>query len=62
MSEKTKTFIKDLTIMILIPALLVFIYIAFDDDDEYTYADVCRIQEEAYQEGYEDGYEDGIKK
>lgn len=62
MSEKTKTFIKDLALMILIPALLVFIFIAFDDDDEYTYADVCRIQEEAYQEGYEAGYEDGRSK
>lgn len=62
MTEKTKTFIKDLTLMIGIPLLLVILFCTYDDGTDYSSADVDFFEEQAREEGYNAGYEEGYDK
>ncbi len=62
MRKLDKTVIKDLALMILIPALLILIVCTYDDGTHYSSADVARFEEQARQEGYNEGYREGYEE
>lgn len=62
MSDKTKTFIKDLALMIGIPLLLIIFVCTYDDGTDFSAGDVWQAEEKAREEGYNAGYEEGYDK
>ena len=62
MSDKTKTLIKDLALIIGIPLFLIILVCTYNDGTEYSAADIHNAKEEGRAEGYDEGYEEGYEK
>ena len=62
MSDKTKTLIKDLALMIGMPLVLIIFVCTYDDGTDYSSADVDYFEEQAHEEGYNEGYREGYDK